>query len=223
MQVELLKTIAIVSPQALEDPRELLDAPRHDGIVGYEVNLPMGSDDPDDHLLDADAVVMLWTMEPIDPRSALVVGRLHGYVVEERVHWTYQRGWPDGTASPGIKRIPFLRRRAGMTREDFAAHWSDVHAPLARRHHPSLWRYVQNVVLDVVTPGAPPVDGIAELSYRSSTDMHERHFDSEQGRVVISRDVQRFIDVSRSERIVATEHIVSSTHRSRDPEDSRPG
>ena len=117
------------------------------------------------------------------------------YRVDERAQW--DRG------GETVVRIAFVRRAAGMSREEFAEHWTSVHAPLARKHHPTLVRYVQNVVIEPVTPGAPEVDGIAELGFRSLRDVHERMYDSPAGAEIIRRDIQRFLDVPAGWRMLA--------------------
>ena len=133
------------------------------------------------------------------------------YRVEERLQWDYQRTWPLGEPSPGIKRVAFLQRIPTISREEFARHWSEIHAPLARRHHPALWRYVQNVLPEPLTPETPPCDGIVELSFKEPADMLERMYDSPEGREVIDRDVATFLDVSAGWRIVAVEHVLADT------------
>ena len=117
------------------------------------------------------------------------------YLVEERPQW--DRG------GETIMRISFVRRAARLTREEFADHWTNVHAPLARKHHPVLVRYVQNIVIEPVTPGAPEVDGIAELGFRALRDVHERMYDSPAGAEIIRRDVRRFLDVPAGWRMLA--------------------
>jgi uncharacterized protein (TIGR02118 family) len=117
------------------------------------------------------------------------------YRVDERPQW--DRG------GETVARIAFVRRAAGMSHDEFADHWTNVHAPLARRHHPTLVRYVQNVVTEPVTPGAPEVDGIAELGFRSIRDVHERMYDSPAGAEIIRRDIQRFLDVPAGWRMLA--------------------
>lgn len=117
------------------------------------------------------------------------------YRVDERVQW--ERG------EPAVTRISFVRRARGLTREDFARHWSQVHAPLARRHHPGVCRYVQNVVIHTLRPDAPHVDGIAELGFASLDDLRERMYDSPAGQELIAADVREFIDVAAGWRMLA--------------------
>jgi len=139
-----------------------------------------------------------------DPVTAIAVYRsgnaevpagAEAYRVDERVQW--ERG------DPAVTRISFVRRARGLTREDFARHWSEVHAPLARAHHPGICRYVQNVVVHTLTPDTPDVDGIAELGFASLDDFRERMYDTPEGKETIAADVREFIDVTAGWRMLA--------------------
>ena len=94
-------------------------------------------------------------------------------------------------------------------------HWEERHAPLVPRHHPGFWRYVQNPVLETLTPGSPEVDGVAEMHFRSATDLRDRFFASDESREIITADVDRFLDRSASWRILAEERwlVTPSTRR----------
>ncbi|HEX6310843.1 MAG TPA: EthD domain-containing protein [Acidimicrobiia bacterium] len=120
---------------------------------------------------------------------------VEAYRADERVQW--DRG------GATVARVSFVRRAPGSSREEFARHWSEEHAPLARRHHPGICRYVQHVVADALTPGAPEVDGIAELGFASLADFRERMYDSPEGQQVIATDVRRFLDVGAGWRMLA--------------------
>jgi uncharacterized protein (TIGR02118 family) len=129
------------------------------------------------------------------PSDAPVPADAEAYRVEDRPQW--DRG------GEKLTRIAFVRRAAGLTREEFADHWTTVHAPLAREHHPVLVRYVQNIVIEPITAGAPEVDGIAELGFRSLKDVNQRMYDSPAGAQIIRRDIQRFLDVPAGWRMLA--------------------
>jgi len=128
-------------------------------------------------------------------RDALAPADAEAYQVDERFQW--DRG------GDTVSRVSFVRRAAGLTREQFADHWTNVHAPLARKHHPVLVHYVQNIVVEKLTPDAPEVDGIAELGFRSMHDVHQRNYDSPAGAEIIRRDIQRFLDVPAGWRMLA--------------------
>jgi uncharacterized protein (TIGR02118 family) len=133
-------------------------------------------------------------------RDASLPDDAEAYRVEERPQW--DRG------GEKVTRVAFVRRAAGLTREEFAEHWTNVHAPLARKHHPVLVRYVQNIVVENLTPDAPEVDGIAELGFRTLRDVHERMYDSPAGAEIIRRDVRRFLDVPAGWRMLAQRQAV---------------
>ena len=167
-----------------------------DGMRACEVHDAMGEGPP-----DVAHVLLAWA----DDGAELDVDRLTGgrpatgYRVEERLQWDHAL---DGPAPVGVTRISFVRRRPDLTRERFADHWTNVHAALARRHHPALWRYVQNVVVAPLTPDAPEIDGIAELGFRSIEEMSARMYDSPEGAAVIRADVDRFIDAGAGWRVL---------------------
>jgi uncharacterized protein (TIGR02118 family) len=117
------------------------------------------------------------------------------YRVDERMQWDH------GGAT--ITRISFVRRAPDLTHAEFAEHWTSVHAPLARQHHPGICRYVQNVVVEPLTRDVPPVDGIAELGFRSVEDLRDRMYDSPAGQAAIAADVRAFIDVPTGWRMLA--------------------
>jgi hypothetical protein len=77
-------------------------------------------------------------------------------------------------------------------------------------HHPALWRYVQNVVVEPITPDAPEIDGIAELRFRSVADLRERFYDSDDGRRIVAADVAKFLDRGAGWRLLARETWIRS-------------
>jgi uncharacterized protein (TIGR02118 family) len=134
------------------------------------------------------------------------------WLVEPNLAWDYERTWPLGDASPGVKRISFVRRAAALDHDQFARHWAEVHTPIARRHHPTLWRYCQNVVRSVLVDevgDAALTDGVSELSFRSREDMTERMYDSEEGRQIAAADIASFLDAPAGWRVLARERVVA--------------
>ena len=60
------------------------------------------------------------------------------------------------------KLLSVLKRKTGMSREEFLAYWKDNHSQLAMRIIPGLRRYAHNRPVEI--PGVESdVDGIAEL------------------------------------------------------------
>ncbi|MGH9032509.1 MAG: EthD domain-containing protein [Acidimicrobiia bacterium] len=160
---------------AIPDGADLVYVPVEEGVSGR-----------DDGVV-AIAVFRSGARPPLD--------RAEAYRVDDHVQWD------DGRTT--VARISFVRRAPGLTRAEFARHWTDVHAPLARRHHPGICRYVQNIVVEPLTPGAPEVDGIAELGFASVGDLRERMYDSPEGKEIIAADVRTFLDVGGGWRMLA--------------------
>ncbi|SFR68121.1 conserved hypothetical protein [Marinobacter daqiaonensis] len=109
-----------------------------------------------------------------------------------------------------VKLIFCLRRKPGMSPQDFRDYWANHHAPLVQKHARALGiqRYVQSYTLPssgfsriADARGAPEAfDGVAELWFTSTSDMKERGA-TEEGRAAgraLLEDEARFIDLARS-------------------------
>jgi uncharacterized protein (TIGR02118 family) len=120
-----------------------------------------------------------------------------------------------------IKLVFTIRRREGMTREEFQRYWRDEHAPLVESHAEVLRirRYVQTHARDTglddalsATRGSEPgyYDGVAELWWESMEDLVEVGM-SEEGQVAMRallEDEQRFIDLPSSPLWLGEENVV---------------
>jgi uncharacterized protein (TIGR02118 family) len=138
------------------------------------------------------------TIAVLGSDAAPAPGALEVYRVEPRLQWDESRG-----DDVEVTQLSFVHRAATLDRDAFARHWSEVHAPLARVHHPTVVRYAQHVVLDVLTPGAPEVDGIAELTFRSLDACRNERYDSPEGKQIVQADVARFLAPGAGWRAVA--------------------
>jgi uncharacterized protein (TIGR02118 family) len=159
------------------------------------------------------AVIALWDTEvdtalsmPL-PAGSRLVGAYH---VEEVVQKDYDRTWPSGTQSPGFKMIPFLHRRADLTREAFSQHWREHHGPLAVARQPGFWRYVQNHLVERLSDASPDWDGFGEIHYRTLEDALTRSYDSEEAQQLIWDDVARFLAYDRSPTLTTHEWVITS-------------
>lgn len=116
-----------------------------------------------------------------------------------------------------IKVVYCMRRKVGISRQEFLAHWAEVHVPivLANLEVLRLMRYVRTTPRDhpysrrVERPDVmqPPYDGIAELTWASLEDIRLA-FESEEARTVqrlLAQDEAHFIDHANSCRWVADE------------------
>jgi uncharacterized protein (TIGR02118 family) len=120
-----------------------------------------------------------------------------------------------------IKLVFTLRRREGMTREDFQRYWREKHAPLVQRHAATLHirRYVQVHLHETelneavaAQRGSQPqfYDGVAELWWDSPEDL-AAVFSSEVALAAaqeLLEDEQRFIDLPNSPLWLGEENVV---------------
>jgi len=163
-----------------------------------------------------DAVLEIWCAAPEDyahveslhAGARALVARAFAYHVREVVQKEYARTWPAGERSPGIKGIYAVIRSAKLTPAEFERHWRQMHGPLALTHHVGLSKYVQDVVLRPLTPGAPAFDGFSELHFPTSRDLRERFVDSPEGGRRIEQDVAKF--VASAVRLDASEYVLDS-------------
>lgn len=90
-----------------------------------------------------------------------------------------------------VKVIFLCWRRTALTHEEYVERLLDGHVPLALRHHPTLRRYVVNIVER--SPAAAELDSIGALSFDTLEDFHARLYDSPAGQETIERDVRGFM------------------------------
>lgn len=134
-----------------------------------------------------------------DDRAAIApVADLGLYAVEVRRMRHQRRTWPTATATPGVTAAFVMVRRPDLTHEQADAHWHDVHAPLALRHHPGMWHYHQISITEALA--GPPYDGIALCAFASEQEMSERFFGGFEDQAIIAADVARFADTANSPR-----------------------
>ena len=120
-----------------------------------------------------------------------------------------------------IKLVFTIRRREGMTREEFQRYWREQHAPLVQRHADTLRirRYIQvhsrdtdlDEALSASRESEPRVyDGVAELWWESFEDL-AAGASSEEGQAAAAallEDERRFIDLPRSAIWLGEENVV---------------
>jgi uncharacterized protein (TIGR02118 family) len=111
-----------------------------------------------------------------------------------------------------VKAIALIKRRAGLSREEFVRHYEDVHAPLILKHLPTVRRYARNYVTSLVV--APTCaeeldfDCITELwfddmeGYKAMTRVRS----SAAGKV-IEDDEETFLDRSKLFFFLVSEKI----------------
>jgi uncharacterized protein (TIGR02118 family) len=135
-------------------------------------------------------------------------GRVDAWRVREVRGKTYDRSWPDGSASPGVTQYTLVRPAPGRGREECSLHWRERHLPLALRIHVGLWSYVQDHVVETLTESGSDVMGHAALHFRTLADLRERLFDSDAGADEIYADIPRFMSLEESQTALMTELVL---------------
>lgn len=93
------------------------------------------------------------------------------------------------------KLILLVKRKPGLTHEEFRAHYEANHAPLARRSLPHLHRYVRNFLAAFPGQPEPEFDCITEFWFetRDAMETSMTWARSEEGQV-LARDEELFMD-----------------------------
>ena len=119
-----------------------------------------------------------------------------------------------------FKIIYCMRRKPGITREQFLAHWLSVHGPIVVEHQSRLRiaRYLQTTPLEdefstrVERRGVlqPAYDGVAELYWASDADFRHAFTDSEALRIqkILADDERNFVDHAGSACWISREIVV---------------
>lgn len=122
-----------------------------------------------------------------------------------------------------IKTIMCIRRKPGLSREEFEHHWKHVHAPLIARLKDDLrvLRYVQSnaneefvsEVLRQQRNGPEKFDGIGQAWFRSLDDLVEvaQSPTSAAALAALREDELKFIDLENSPMFVVKEETVFDT------------
>lgn len=122
-----------------------------------------------------DAIVSTWTEgDPAAVAAALAgtADRLAGWVVDERRRLDPPEV-PDGERADTLANVAVIRKPAELETAEWMRRWMVEHTPIAIRTQ-ATFGYVQNVVLEPVTPDPPYVSALVEELFPSAgmTDMH---------------------------------------------------
>jgi len=108
---------------------------------------------------------------------------------------------------PMVKLIFLCRRRPDITHAHYAERLLSGHVPIALKHHPTMRRYVVNIV-EHSPAGWEELDSIGELSFNSLADFRERLYDSPAGERIVQQDVAGFMGGAHA--YATTEHVQRS-------------
>ncbi len=147
-----------------------------------------------------------------------------GYRVEESVYREYggnphagPRFWPDGERSPGLALVSLLERPARLDPGEWLRRWHETMSPVSEAIQPRT-RYVRNLVLEAVTPDAPPFAGIVVECWPSPRHVTNPFLFFGAGGPIelalhmgrILRAVTSFLDISRIRTSPAGEYFLKT-------------
>ena len=93
-----------------------------------------------------------------------------------------------------VKWVLFVRRKQGLTIEEFRDHYENVHAPLAKRLLP-IRRYERNYLLPTPLMPDPPYDVVTEFWFDSAEDAQAaRDWYAADETQTLQRDEAAFMD-----------------------------
>jgi hypothetical protein len=109
----------------------------------------------------------------VDEVVAQVAEPWAAYLVTESERLRDADPAPLGERTRGFANLAFLRRPVTLDPATWLSRWQDDHTGVAIETQ-STFRYVQDVVVRGLTPGAPPVAGIVEECFPTEalTDLH---------------------------------------------------
>lgn len=94
-----------------------------------------------------------------------------------------------------IKSIAFIRRKAGVSREEFQRHYEEIHAPMGQRLLPGLKGYVRNYPQPRPGMPEPDFDVVTEFWYDSMEAIRQVHeFLATPAAQPLLEDERTFID-----------------------------
>ena len=114
-----------------------------------------------------------------------------------------------------IKIIAMLKRKSGLTIEEFSRYWREAHAPLANKMLPATValaqkRYTQNYAVELPGSGEPPFDGITEICFNdieSFRKWNDWYFSDDAK--PLRDDEDNFMDKSKRVIVIAEERVIT--------------
>ena len=113
-----------------------------------------------------------------------------------------------------VKMIAMVKKKKGLSIDEFAQYWYQKHAPMARKIVPQSvaagWtKYLQNYALSLKGGVRAPYDGVAELYFSDLPAFWKWNdwYFSEEGKA-LRQDEDNFMDRSQTVVIIAEERVV---------------
>lgn len=107
-----------------------------------------------------------------------------------------------------IKLIGMIKRKPGMTGEEFSKYWKEVHASVALENMPGIVRYIQNHRVRL-NDRDPAWDGVVELWFADMESFRRmsQWYVSDEGKK-LRDDEDRFIDRSKTVNYICEESVM---------------
>ncbi len=177
------------------------------------------------------AQVNVWTEDGADHRVFEDVLRAAGfepscYLVDESLYTDYgenehasPRNWPDGQRSPGVLAVTLLERPTRIPKEEWMRRWFGRQSPLSEWMQPRA-RYVRNLVVKPLTPGAIPYEGIVEEAWPSAEHVRnpflfygaKNHIELAKNVGRMMRSVSAFLPIWKIPNVMTSEYFVRSPY-----------
>jgi uncharacterized protein (TIGR02118 family) len=104
------------------------------------------------------------------------------------------------------KLILFVKRKPGLTHQQFRDHYEAVHAPLAHSVLPHLVRYTRNFLAPLPGQPDPPYDCVTEFWFADQAGLDATlAFARTEAGQVLPRDEENFMDRSSMRTFLADE------------------
>ncbi|MCA9505837.1 MAG: pyrroloquinoline quinone-dependent dehydrogenase [Myxococcales bacterium] len=134
--------------------------------------------------------------------------RVHAYRVRERQPRSWQRTWPVGQPSPGVRMIALMVRRPELDPIGFEDDWMERHTRIALSQTLGPLDYSQNVVIERLDADSPAIDGIAMEQFETTDFLARRiQLHPDQYRRGID-SASRFMDFERSRSALMIETVL---------------
>jgi uncharacterized protein (TIGR02118 family) len=111
-----------------------------------------------------------------------------------------------------IKAISLLKRKRGISLEEFCKHYEEVHVPLAMKHFP-FKRYARNYI---ASPGSEELgfDCVTEVWFETMADCEAAAaFSASKAYKVISDDEKKFMDRDKIVAFIVDERVTKRKKR----------
>jgi len=112
-----------------------------------------------------------------------------------------------------VKEMLLIRRKPGMSREDFIKHYEEVHAPLILRMCPYVKKYARNYVQSGVM-GEAGFDCITEVWYEDMAGFQAlgQLYTAEEGKPIRESEAS-FLDESSMVVVLVDENVSEASAR----------